>query len=210
MMKRIVFSSAFAGVLAMGAGGVMAQSPGMAGSQARTPAVTSADQDEHQVTIEGCIAREQDVAGREPGFMERMGIGTDFLLTDARLASDVDARVEPRAAGDASAAASAAADSAEDTAENAAESAEATAEDAADAVAGRSDSAQDADQAGSQGRLYELEGIDDDELQRYVGQRVEIQGTLEDLDEIDVAGDDLPELNVESIRPASSGGSCAQ
>lgn len=195
MMKRIVFSSTLAGALALGAAGVMAQSPGMAGSQART-ATLSADQDaERQVTLEGCIAREQDVEGREPGFLERMGLGVDYILTDARPTGTTAAPGTPAAPTT---------------------SGQAPTESGAAPMppsAPRTDADRNAESRGEgvrmQGAQYELQGIAEDELQRYIGQRVEVRGTLEDPADVDTAAGELPELDVESIQPSTTGGSCS-
>jgi hypothetical protein len=37
------------------------------------------------VTIEGCVAREQDVPGRKPNIVERAGVMKDYMLTHAKV-----------------------------------------------------------------------------------------------------------------------------
>lgn len=65
--------------------------------------------------------------------------------------------------------------------------------------------------SGTSTGMYEIDGIDDEQLKPHVGRRVQIDGTFDDLDEAREAtdrddNDDLPEIEASAIRPAS--GSC--
>jgi len=62
--------------------------------------------------------------------------------------------------------------------------------------------------SGTQGAMYEVDGIDDSQLKAHVGQRVQIDGTFEDLDNATArAGDDdLVDIRGTAIRQVA--GSC--
>jgi hypothetical protein len=65
--------------------------------------------------------------------------------------------------------------------------------------------------SGTSTGMYEIDGIDDEQLKPHVGRRVQIDGTFDDLDEARQAtdrddNDDLPEIEASAIRPAS--GTC--
>src|SRR5690606_5376471 len=144
-----------------------------------------------QVTVEGCVMAEDQVAGRDPNFMERAGIGEDYILTNARISSDVsgssavsgpDNRDAQTAVSDADESARAGGSVVQDpTGSDANRSASASSPDAADQ--GRQDAGAGAP-AGLPDTMFELEGIDDAQLQQHVGQRVRIEGSLENLDQV--------------------------
>ena len=60
--------------------------------------------------------------------------------------------------------------------------------------------------SGAQGAMYEVEGIDDEELKQHVGHRVQIEGTFEDVDRARPAterqrpADDLVEIHGTTVR----------
>ncbi|HEX6210821.1 MAG TPA: hypothetical protein VF136_08595 [Methylomirabilota bacterium] len=47
--------------------------------------------DDRTVTVVGCLQREADVPGRSPNMVERMGVGEDYILTNAELKEQVSA-----------------------------------------------------------------------------------------------------------------------
>ena len=53
--------------------------------------------DERTVTVVGCLQREADVPGRSPNMVERMGIGEDYILTNAEVKEQASAA--PSSAG---------------------------------------------------------------------------------------------------------------
>jgi hypothetical protein len=63
--------------------------------------------------------------------------------------------------------------------------------------------------AGTQGAMYEVEGIDDERLKQHVGRRVQIEGTFENVDrakatpERGTPADDLVEIRGTTIRQAA-------
>jgi hypothetical protein len=67
--------------------------------------------------------------------------------------------------------------------------------------------------SGSQGTMYEIEGIDDQQLKQHVGQRVQIDGMFENVDRAAAApergtpADDLVEIRGTTIRKVA--GECA-
>lgn len=65
---------------------VMAQTPATSGAQQQRPDQPQASQAQ-QVTLEGCLYREQDVPGRSPNVAERAGILEDYILADAKPAA---------------------------------------------------------------------------------------------------------------------------
>ncbi len=80
-MSRKVFGGAF--VLASGMSGALAAQGASQGAAQRL--ATSAQASGPQaVTVEGCLVREQAVAGREPNVAERAGIMEDYILTNVK------------------------------------------------------------------------------------------------------------------------------
>jgi hypothetical protein len=80
---------AFAGALAITAS-VAAQNPpqtppAQQPPATRTPATDKFDKATAAVTVEGCLMREEDVAGRKPNVAEKAGIGEDFILTQTKM-----------------------------------------------------------------------------------------------------------------------------
>ena len=51
------------------------------------------------VTVEGCLMREEDVAGRKPNVAERAGVSEDFILTQTKMikGSAPSAAAQPKA-----------------------------------------------------------------------------------------------------------------
>ena len=57
--------------------------------------------------------------------------------------------------------------------------------------------------AGTTSAMYHVKGLDDDRLKPLLGKRVQIAGTLQDLDKPTPASEDLPDLQASSIRQVS-------
>jgi hypothetical protein len=125
------------------------------GSTTATPAAAGA------VTLEGCLAREDAVPGREPNIIERRGIMEDYILTSSKI------------------------------------------------VKGSAPAAQADRPTGTSGATanYHVKGLDDDKLKVLVGKRVQVEGTLSDLDKPTPGSTDLPDIDATTIRQVS--GDCA-
>lgn len=216
-MKRYFLGTAFAAVFAA-AGTVAAQSPQTPATRPLDQAERSMDQEARTVTVEGCVMREADVPGRDPNFVERMGIGEDFILTDAEVVQGAAQGASASTGVQSSTESSTAASGAASTASGAASGSANAADEAVDGQSSRApaDSGFGASdrRLGAQASMYELEG-DNDRFEEFVGQRVRIAGTLENVDQAVESGDanapsdDLAELSVTSIQAAGSG-SCSQ
>lgn len=134
----------------------------------RTP--TTQDQ-ARMVTVEGCLMREADVAGRKPNITERAGIAEDYILTSTRMIKG-----------------------------------SAPATGTAQARPGETPIGT----SGTRGAMmYEVKGIDDDQLKQHVAHRVQIDGTFENVDrstatpESRTPADDLVEIRGTVIRQVS-------
>lgn len=170
-MRRNLLGGVLAGIVAL-AGTVAAQSapaqqppPTAPGASTSQPQSRMQDQ-ARMVTVEGCLMREADVAGRKPNMAERAGMGDDYILTATKMVKGTAPRPgASRAAGE--------------------------------TPTGTS---------GTSAPMYEVDGIDDDQLKQHVGRRVQIDGTFSDLDNAGVAPkpgdptDDLVELDGKTIR----------
>ncbi len=163
MSSRIIGSTALASLaLAIG---VAAQAPASSQPQTQTAAKPPQAASAAAVTIEGCLVREQDVAGRKPNIAERRGVMEDYILTSTKIVK-----------GSAP-----------------------TASTRPDQPTGTAGTA-----AGS--RMYQVKGIDDAKLQALVGKRVQVEGTLADLDEPATpspGAEDLADIESSSIRQVS-------
>jgi hypothetical protein len=141
---------------------VAAQTTAPAGqSQPASPAATS---QAGAVTLEGCLAREDAVPGREPNIVERRGIMEDYILTSTKVVKG---------------------------------------------SAPASSSAQTDRPTGTSGAtaMYHVKGLNDDRLKTMVGKRVQVEGTLSDLDKPTPGSTDLPDINATTIRQVT--GDCA-
>jgi hypothetical protein len=140
---------------------VSAQTTAPAGqSQPASPAATTSPAG--AVTLEGCLAREDAVPGREPNIIERRGIMEDYILTGTKMVK-----------GSGPAAAS------------------------TDRPTGTSGAT----------AMYQVKGLSDDRLKTMVGKRVQVDGTLADLDKPTPGSTDLPDINATTIRQVT--GDCA-
>ena len=141
------------------------------------------------VTVEGCLVREKAVPGREPNVAERAGVMEDFILTSAKFLKGSPHTSASTASGTAGATG-------------------ATGTGASEA----------AGTSGMADLKLEVRGLDDTELEKYVGQRVEIEGKVDAADFAErtrektaATGEksgDLPELEGAVIRKASSDAPC--
>jgi hypothetical protein len=140
------------------------------------------------VTVEGCLVREQAVPGREPNVAERAGVMEDYILTSVKF---VKGHPHPSAPTGTSGATGATGTAAGET-------------------AGTSGMAK-AD------TKLEVRGIDDEQLQQFIGQRVQIEGRVDPSDFAERAREkattgeksgDLPELHGTVIRKSSSTDPC--
>ena len=131
-------------------------------SQPASPAATTSPAG--SVTLEGCLAREDAVPGREPNIVERRGIMEDYILTMTKVVKGSSAQ--------------------------------------ADRPTGTSGSTTTAATP-----MYQVKGLDDDRLKTMVGKRVQVDGTLEDLDTPVPGSTDLPDIRATTIRQVS--GDCA-
>lgn len=179
-------------VLALSMSGALAaQSTSQTAQEPQRPAQQQA-MDEHRVTVEGCLVREKDVPGRQPNVAERAGVMEDYILTEVKFLKGA-----PHAS--ARGAAGATGTTGERTGE----------------AAGTSGTA-DKDKKVK----LEVRGIDDEKLQQFVGQRVEIEGRVDPADfaerqaarpgqaATDEPAGDLPELEGTMIKKASSSEPC--
>ena len=177
-------------------GGAIVLALGMSGAlaaqtpqgTAQQPATSGHSMEAQPVTVEGCLVREQAVPGREPNVAERAGVMEDYILTSVKFV---------KGSPHASAAGTRGATGATGT--------------AAGETAGTSGMAK-AD------TKLEIRGIDDEQLQQFVGQRVQIEGKLDPSDFAERAHEkssasgeksgDLPELHGTVIRKSSSTDPC--
>ncbi len=153
----------------------------VAGVAAQAPADSSnarqgmdADSGNRAIAVRGCLLQERDVPGRQPNVAERMGIGEDFILTNAKLASaggaaaPADSRpsssVVPGASGQDQANR---ADDGGSVSTNGARSQGAAEGTVAQGTVDRS------------APMYKVSGLDDDQLRAMVNQEVEIRGELD-------------------------------
>jgi hypothetical protein len=79
-MSHYLFGCIAAGMLA-GSAAIAAPEPQYPPPKASTPAAQPAQ----MATVEGCIAKEEDVPGRKPNVAERAGVLEDYILTQARV-----------------------------------------------------------------------------------------------------------------------------
>ena len=171
-MSRILLGCVFTAALALTVT-VGAQNPPTQTPPQQTPPATRTTQDQTRlVTVEGCLMREADVAGRKPNIAERAGIAEDYILTSTRMIKG---------------------------------SAPAT---------GTAQARPGERPIGTSGTreammMYEVEGVDDDQLKQHVGHRVQIDGTFENVDratatpESRTLADDLVEIRGTVIRPVA-------
>lgn len=170
-MSRILLGCVLTGALALTVT-VGAQYPPTQIPPQQTPPATRTPttQDKaRMVTVEGCLIREADVAGRKPNIAERAGIAEDYILTSTRMIKG-----------------------------------SAPATGTAQARPGETPTGT----SGTRGAMmmYEVEGIDDDQLKQHVGHRVQIDGTFENVDratatpERRTPADDLVEIRGTVIR----------
>lgn len=192
-MSRKALGGAFVAAFAL-SGTLMAQSTPQSATQ-QQPAQTAQAADAKTVTVEGCLVREADVPGRQPNVAERAGVMQDFILTHAKVKE-----------GSASST----------TAQAGTATGTGTGTTGATGTAGAAQ--QPAGTSGAAVKMYEVRGIDREELQQYVGQRVEIVGRMDPQDKADrqreqatPAGEpagDLPEIHGTTIRKSSSTEPC--
>ena len=159
------------------------------------PAQPVATAQSHPVTMEGCLVREKDVPGRPPNAVERAGVMEDFILTNVKVIKGA-----PLTTADASAATG-------------------TSGTAATGTAGVRTGEQPTGTSGASAMMFEVRGLNDTELEQFVGQRVEIEGTVDPADLADRSREkvkpegepagDLPELKGVVIRKASSDQPCS-
>ena len=175
-------------------GGAIVLALGMSGAlaaqtgTAQQPATPGHSMEAQPVTVEGCLVREQAVPGREPNVAERAGVMEDYILTSVKFVKG-----SPHASA---------------TGTSGATGATGT---AAGETAGTSGIAK-AD------TKLEIRGIDDEQLQQFVGQRVQIEGRVDPKDFAERASEkasasgeksgDLPELHGTVIRKSSSTDPC--
>lgn len=163
---RLSYASAaacFAAVTLTVSLGAQTTAPAGQQSQPASPAATTPAQT-GSVTLEGCLAREDAVPGREPNIVERRGIMEDYILTSTKVVKG---------------------------------------------MAPASGSAQADRPTGTSGAtaMYQVKGLDDDRLKTMVGKRVQVDGTLEDLDKPVPGSTDLPDIKATTIRQVT--GDCA-
>jgi hypothetical protein len=79
MFKRYALSGAFAVLCAGAAASAQTAPPPQQQPQTQPPAM----EQQATATVEGCIYREQDIAGRSPNVAERAGILEDYILVAA-------------------------------------------------------------------------------------------------------------------------------
>ena len=167
-MSRILLGCVFTAALALTVT-VGAQNPPTQTPPQQTPPATRTTQDQaRMVTVEGCLMREADVAGRKPNIAERAGIAEDYILTSTRMIKG-----------------------------------SAPATRAAQARPGETPTGT----SGTRGvMMYDVKGIDDNQLKQHVGHRVQIDGTFENVDratatpESRTPADDLVEIRGTVIR----------
>lgn len=155
MMKRFIVSATVAGMCA--GLSIAAQTPapqgqtspggGQTQQPATRPAQPQASAQTGAVTLVGCLYRERDVPGRSPNVAERLGVGEDYIIADARPQGT-------QAQGLAS------------------------------------------------GRMYKVEQVADDQLQKLVGRRVEVTGRI-DADPSDTTPSGAPARDRNPISPDS-------
>jgi hypothetical protein len=121
----------------------------------QTPTQPQTQSSDKQIIVTGCVRLEKDVTG---GSGLNVGMDDEFVLTDASMGAS---------SGSMAGGTGAAAGTATGTG---------TASETGTATAGTSGTSAT---AAAGGKSYELTGDKEDELKKYVGQRVEITGTLE-------------------------------
>jgi hypothetical protein len=96
MVKQLIASAAAAAVVSTTLLAAQSQSPASqtpAGSQSQPPAsqtpprapdTAAAAQPGSDITLVGCLYREREIPGRAPNVVERLGVGEDYVLADAR------------------------------------------------------------------------------------------------------------------------------
>jgi hypothetical protein len=83
-MNRSLLGCVVAGICALSIS-VSAQQQPAAQQQDQPSTAPSAQAEEANVTVEGCLVREQDVPGRQPNVAERAGVMEDYILTHAKV-----------------------------------------------------------------------------------------------------------------------------
>jgi hypothetical protein len=151
-MRLLVGACALSAVTALSAG-LAAQ--GAAGTpQSQPPAAAAAQSG--TVTVEGCLAREDEIPGRKPNIAERQGIMEDYILTSTKIVKGSAPKAADRPTGTAGTAPLTA--------------------------------------------MYHVKGLNDDRLKPLLGRRVQVEGTLQDLDKPAGGSTDLPDIQATTIR----------
>jgi hypothetical protein len=135
----------------------------------------SHDQRGGQVTVVGCLQQEKDVPGRQPSAAERVGIGEDFILTNASMqpASASGGRTGAGTTGGTTAGTAGTTGTA-----GTGTTGTTTGTGTAGTTAGGTATG---GMSGAQSQnMYKISGLDNDKLRPHVGHRVEVMGRLED------------------------------
>ena len=186
-MRRRVTSSCIAVMLSFGViafaqttGQNPTGSSGQAGSQTMTQApVGDRTQTQQQVTLVGCIQREAEFrqaagSGRGGAAGTGIGVGNEFVLASAKPSTEAGAQSASAASEPSTPATSTSTATATGTPTTTTGTPETPA-----ATAGTSGTASSTTTMSSGGVAYSLTGDRESELEKHVGQRVEIVGTLE-------------------------------
>ncbi|HYJ07877.1 MAG TPA: hypothetical protein VEX18_02685 [Polyangiaceae bacterium] len=79
-MKQYLVPATLAGALALTASVAGQTTPPASTSSQQTPAASAGP-----VTVEGCLMREDDVPGKKPNVVEKVGVGEDYILTSTKM-----------------------------------------------------------------------------------------------------------------------------
>lgn len=84
-MTRQALGTALTGALVISTAAVLTAAGAPSSQQARAQAQAAERAEAQAVTVEGCVSREQDVAGRRPNLVERAGVAEDYILTQTKM-----------------------------------------------------------------------------------------------------------------------------
>ena len=151
--------------------------PPTSGTPTTTPAQPSTAAAGTMVTVEGCVTREADVAGRKPNMAERAGMNEGYVLTDVKMVKGT----SPIGGADRGTAATAASPRTTRSAPGAPGTPETPSTTGVPGTTGSPGTPTTGMSAaqGAMGTTYGIKGLDGNRLKQHLNQRVQLDGSFE-------------------------------